>query len=364
MPATGSADPNVNPMYKLLLDAQFTFLQSAKGSNEDPSVNYYPAKAMPVDWYNEASAAWKPFSLGQPQIKPADPSSQFVKLGGLQLVNQGAIRVAPAAQTTTVLQQNLTTALSAKTSVSLAMAKTPMKPMMAAPVAAMSFAAPVAMAAPPIRSQVVSQSGGSLADASKVKTALLSLNAQQQFKTSIQAPPVTATVKVAPNLIDAKTLTVSRAAGTVDQRVVLDRLLVDQLPKTTVQTTSDNWSISFRYCYVDVNRAWMNTTIPNLPNWYFPGAPAGFFSAGVPGKVLAQFPMLPHSFLAIRDLRISATWSDQDRATMNQALTFGPFDLRNKTVVQNEIRADGLQIALWLSTRNPALAPMADPHMP
>jgi hypothetical protein len=370
-PGGGTPDPSTNPMYKLLLDAQFNFLQAAKGSIEDPMLNYYPCKATPIDWYNESSTAWQPFSINPVQIKPASPASQFVKLGGTQLVNQGVLRVAAPAVTSTQLQLKLQNAVAARTVAGEAMTRTPAissaaghfaaAPLAAAPLAAASTAV---KPADPIRAQVLARSGGTLTDAAKLKTALVQLNSQAAFKKSVQATPAAAALKVpAPALIDASKAQVVARTAPVNQRVYLDRLLVEQMPKTSIQTTSE-WNLSFRYCLVNMTRGWLNNTILNLPGWYFPGTPAAFFSAGVAGQTLPQFPMLPHAFLAIRDLRISAKWSPQDLDNLSKAVSFGPFDIRNRVIVKNELHSDGLQVVAWLSNKTPQLAPTKDPSLP
>lgn len=350
-----------NPLAKLFLDAQFEYVRAERGSIQDPQAFYYPARATPVDWYSEASPNWTSFSLGQPQIKPATPSSPFVKLGGAQLLNQGVLRVNPASATAAQVRTELQGAVAAKITAS----KLALGPMVKGRVVTRGAEAPgaaAAVAAAPaisIRSQILAQTGGTLTDAVKVKTALTNLSMQASFKKSVQPTAVLAAGKLPEAAqIDAKKMMISPAVRlSLAYRANLDQLLVRTLPVATIQGTTENWSIQFRYCVVHLNRNWLNNTLLGLPNWYFPGVKAGFFSSGG----TAQFPLLPQAFLAIRDLRISAKWSEQDRKTMAQAASFGPFDLRSKVIQQNEVRADGLQIIAWISRRNPALPPMNDP---
>jgi hypothetical protein len=361
-------DPRTNPAYKLFLDAQFEFILAAKGSLEDPLSNYYPCKATPLDWYNEANTNWQPFSITQTQVKTATPRSRFVALGGRQLVDQGVFRVRPAAVTVAQLSSELQTSIRANAISAMAMTKAPSRT--TGPAAglvrqprALAIAAAAVKPEDSIRARVVTQSGGSVADEARLRNALIQLNAQPGFKKSVQVTPVAAKIRMTdPQLIDRNRVAITRTAPiNLNERIVIDRMLAAQLPKSNVQATSENWNLSFRYCLVNLNRRWLNSTILNLPGWYFPGAPAGFFSAGVPGKNAPQFPMLPHAFLAIRDLRISAKWSDQDLKNVTQSVTFGPFDLRSKVIDRNEIRVDGLQVIAWLSTHTPALAPLGDP---
>lgn len=366
MPKTGSTDPATNPAFKLFLDAQFNFIQSAKGSIDDPASNYYACKATPIDWYSESNPNWQSFSLGAPQIKTATPNSPFVKFGGRQLVDQGVFRVANPAVSSLQLRTQLQTAITAKTASGLVMTKS--ANVTSAHVSGLG-AAPVVTAQPamlvlpvdPIRSQVLAKSGGTL-DNAKLKAALVQLNAQSAFKKAVQTTPAAANLKVPDaSFIDSQKLAVKPSVAVpLNQRLNLERMLVQQLPSSPIRGTTENWSLSFRYCMVSMTRNWLNTTLMNLPNWYFPGMPAGFFSSGVPGKTLPQFPMLPFAFLAIRDLRISASWSADDLSTLNRSASFGPFDIRSKVITQNELRSDGLQVIAWLCKTNPSLPPLSD----
>jgi hypothetical protein len=368
MPKTGPTDPATNPAFKLFLDAQFKFIQSAKGSidDPDPASNYYACRATPIDWYSESNPNWQSFSLGAPQIKTATPNSPFVKFGGQRLVNQGVFRVTNPAVSSLQLRSQLQAAIEANIGSGLVMTK--LANVTSAPVSGLG-AAPVVTAQPtmlvlpvaPIRSQVLAKSGGTL-DNAKLKAALVQLNAQSAFKKSARTTPAAAKLKVpAASFIDFQKLAVKPSlAVPMHQRLNLERLLVQQLPLTPIRSTTENWSLSFRYCMVSMNRNWLNTTLLSLPNWYFPGMPAGFFSSGVPGKNLPQFPMLPLAFLAIRDLRISASWSADDLSTLSRSASFGPFDIRSKVITQNELRSDGLQVIAWLCKTNPSLPPLSD----
>jgi hypothetical protein len=56
------------------------------------------------------------------------------------------------------------------------------------------------------------------------------------------------------------------------------------------------------------------------------------------------FPILPVSFIVICDLKITANWSQEDKSNLDNAVSFGSFDIRNRTLNQNTLEVKGLQI--------------------
>src|SRR5262249_1894169 len=121
---------------------------------------------------------------------------------------------------------------------------------------------PTVRTADSIRSRIIVQSGGTLAESVKLRSTLVQLNAHADFKASIQATPAAAGLKVPDAAsIDAQKLVVKANAGlTVNQRLNLDRMLVQELPIVPIKGTSESWGLSFRYCVVNMSRNWLNTT--------------------------------------------------------------------------------------------------------
>ena len=83
------------------------------------------------------------------------------------------------------------------------------------------------------------------------------------------------------------------------------------------------------------------------------------YSTGTIDNNPGAFPLLPIAFVAIRDLRISANWSNEDRAGMGNAASFGFFDLKGGAFTQDTYEVKGLQIVAWLSRATPPLPPLA-----
>jgi hypothetical protein len=63
------------------------------------------------------------------------------------------------------------------------------------------------------------------------------------------------------------------------------------------------------------------------------------------------------SFIAIRDFKITANWSKEDKKAVEKSLGFGSFDLKNSTFEQNTVEINGLQILAWISKLTPPLPP-------
>jgi hypothetical protein len=55
-------------------------------------------------------------------------------------------------------------------------------------------------------------------------------------------------------------------------------------------------------------------------------------------------PILPVSFIVICDLKITANWSQEDKSNLDNAVSFGSFYIRNRTLNQNPLEVKGLQI--------------------
>lgn len=98
-----------------------------------------------------------------------------------------------------------------------------------------------------------------------------------------------------------------------------------------------------------------------MKNWYMYGTKAGEYSNGSGLDNPGMFPLLPTSFIVIRDLKITANWSNDDRQNLGQATALGFFDIRDSTLNQNTLEVKGLQVLCWLSTVMPQLPPASSP---
>ena len=63
----------------------------------------------------------------------------------------------------------------------------------------------------------------------------------------------------------------------------------------------------------------------------------------------------------IRDLKITANWSQEDRQNLGNATSFGFFDIRDGSLNQNTLEVKGMQIIAWVSRGMPKLPPLSPP---
>jgi LysM domain len=143
-------------------------------------------------------------------------------------------------------------------------------------------------------------------------------------------------------------------------RILAKRKILEDAPTQPV-TTSTGGTITFDACLVRIARHWLFWPFINDTNWYVPGiAPGDVTRPGAPGALA----WLPTAMLAIRNLRITANWSQQDVAASAVATNFGPFTLTGR--IANGVLANpSLQVVGWqlerLLTLPPKDAPSAAP---
>jgi len=139
--------------------------------------------------------------------------------------------------------------------------------------------------------------------------------------------------------------------------------------------TTDNLEVSFSYSKVDIDRPWLNALLFGLLGWHTTGAQKGGYSNGTKQQNNTLFPLLPVSFVAVRNLSITADWGrkDQDlitkRLAANASFGWGPFSLSgsyasgstDKTFKSEfdgrTISNNGLQILAWVCSVVPACPP-------
>ncbi|WP_426343137.1 hypothetical protein ACN9MU_16995 [Pseudoduganella sp. R-32] len=361
----GGATPDnigTNPMYKMFSDSQYEFLQARTGSASDPNSFYYPCLATPSNWYDEAAAQfWPTLNMQSGAIKPAAQTSQFVKAGGPTLVNKGVWKLRPADVTkANLIKANANQLIVKRAQVALAKPIGPIpvvtKPLnlhAATAIKAMPAIAPLAGAKPAVMD--VTKSPVFVANLAKA-------NAQTLFKQKSAPASSYNRYNLAKQLqavdLTQKDLNVGRID--VANRYHLVNLVNEEL-QTKPAGASDNFSISFRYCRVNIDRSWFKLALLKTKNWYMYGTKAGEYSNGSGTDNPGMFPLLPTSFIVIRDLKITANWSKEDRQNLGQATALGYFDIRDSTLNKDTLEVKGLQILCWLSTVMPQLPPMAPP---
>ncbi|UCS95631.1 hypothetical protein KZP23_11730 [Echinicola marina] len=145
----------------------------------------------------------------------------------------------------------------------------------------------------------------------------------------------------------------------------------------SMSSDTKNLKVSFKFCRIMIDRPWYNNLLYSMKGWnlgeqYGPGE----LSNGTRVQELNMpFPLLPTSFIAVRDLKISADFSHEDSSLIESKLStsasfgWGPFSISgsyatgstdkkfNSKFDGSTISNDGLQIIGWVNN----IVPFAPP---
>lgn len=134
--------------------------------------------------------------------------------------------------------------------------------------------------------------------------------------------------------------------------------------------------LEFKWALVNVRRAWMSPFLFGLPNWKTDIAPKGGFSSGTRnGQGNTMFPLLPMAFLAVKDVTVSANFSQAEVDRAKKAIStggkvgWGPFSVGGNyehgssrehvagTVGGTGFTMPGVQIIGWVNQILPMCPP-------
>lgn len=129
-------------------------------------------------------------------------------------------------------------------------------------------------------------------------------------------------------------------------------------------------SLKLKYIRVSITRRWLNGLLLRLPGWSVQGFDAGYFSTGTKQKNSGIAPLLPTSFVAVKDLEITGSWNNDDGDDLQKRLlgmgpaTFGPFTLANNgsslgSFDGSTLRIPGIAILAWYCNVMPPLPPVS-----
>lgn len=362
---------NTNPLNRLFSDAQFEFLQARRGSKSDPNAFYYPCIATPSNWYDEAAAQfWPTITIKSTDVKPAyAPTSSFAKAGGHVLVNQGVWKLKPDSINNTVLETNLQKIINSrdvlvqqKLRVNVDASAIRIKPVdanIASATRAITAASPSTIA--------LNMATPGLTDTNLMRTSEFSNSLSVARNTSIfSAKSVPSSTFSNSNFktnvrridVDQQSLKLKNISNlNIAHRFLVKDLISQQIPNKPASTTTEGYSISFKFCRVNIDREWFKLALLSNRNWYMFNTPTSEYSTGNADNNPGMFPLLPLSLITICDLKITANWSQEDRINLDKAIAFGPFDIRNRTFNENTLEVKGLQIIAWISRLMPSLPP-------
>ena len=304
--------------------AQSTFRQIVRGSLENSMASFHPSTPNPRTWCDAAGAGgWTSMTIGTGAAAPPPP---------------------PPATLTPVLTRPAI--LSWRVS--------------SVPASALHLAA-----RPPI--QETTRSGASAAAVASARVAATSVASLAASRSAISglrpvaapvARPTPATLAAAAGRL--KAMPIMRAPLPVAK--VVTQPAVQEQPVAATQV-----SASFRYMRVGIQRPWLDSSLFHLPGWSIDGLPAGCISNGQAANNPGMLPLLPLSFIAVKDVTINGSWSDADKKTASTALasdsvaSFGPFTLHGGagggSFDGSSLKIPGIQVIAWICQVTPKLPP-------
>ena len=307
----------------------------------DGMFRFHPVYASPTDWYDpNANDNWTGHTIGKQEglppaqpAQPAQPGRPSPKFQHQQLT----WRIAPKN-----MQPDLSEPVSRTNRFYSTLATSPQfATIQNSPTARAQFAARPQMFTKPGPAPSSAPKGGFLASGFLQRMA----NAASTIASSGQPTTAASIMKTAGPLIMAQ------ATGQLQAN-------------TTAQPVSTNSiDMSFEHCVVTLNRPWWPEVFLMLKQWFVPGYACAEFSDGTGGEDAGLLPILASGFVAIRNLKISTKWSNDDIAAMQGAASFGPFSLVGRTydAGTGTLTCPGIQIIGWFCEALPILPPNSDP---
>lgn len=128
---------------------------------------------------------------------------------------------------------------------------------------------------------------------------------------------------------------------------------------TPAPATGSGFSLELDYCWVTLDRVWLDQVLLSTPGWQVAGAAPGSYSAGdldTPGQAV---PAVPLGFAVVKDVTITANWSSADATARSAAAGLGPFLLAGSQFAAGSgtLRIPGMQIIAWMCEVPPVLPP-------
>lgn len=138
-----------------------------------------------------------------------------------------------------------------------------------------------------------------------------------------------------------------------NEKIIVKDFIKEKSPSKAIKT--NNVSISFEYCLVNVRRKWFNEVMCIINRlWYIPGIKKGSIS----DPKIGGLSHLPIAFLAVKNLNISANWDSLDKKQLEKVVSFGPFDINNHNIKEKgSLSHNGIQIIGWMLQKLPELPP-------
>lgn len=374
-----------NPIYRLFSDAMFELTQAKRPSHDDPNDFYYPCAATPSRWYDEnVPQGWTTITLNQSDIKPATPKSPFVRAVPSDAAGASVWRLKPTAAEGRAVKERLQQAVARKSSASSG----------AAPSAAGAARAPRSTAFPMAVTGRATDFPIATADRATTRPKAIPASRTLDSPNLPTASFVTASSRPASPPVSGRTVVTDPATAkllfersrspsnafrgklkvddlnipqldfghaSLRKRLLIKPVIDGALPPRPASPATSGFKVSFKYCRVNIERPWLKLALLNTKNWWMFDTRDGEYSTGASDSNAGIFPLLSTSFIAIRDLQITASWQREDRTNLRNAASFGFFDLSGATVSNDTLQVKGLQVIAWICNVMPKLPPFPPP---
>ncbi len=148
-------------------------------------------------------------------------------------------------------------------------------------------------------------------------------------------------------------------------RILVTNLIINNDAQNIEPVKSNEFSMSFDYCIVQLNRPWYNTELFHFSNiWYALALNEGYFSNGLKDESnKGVFKSIPNAMILIKNLKIRAAWTNEEKLNAANNVGLGIFNLKDSMFVNNELVIAGMQIIGWICEVIPKLPVANDPNM-
>lgn len=148
-------------------------------------------------------------------------------------------------------------------------------------------------------------------------------------------------------------------------RVRVTQQLVKDDTANVAPVRSNAFSMSFDYCLVYLERPWFHTSLFTFSNmWYSLSLQENFFSNGIKDDSNnGILKCIPTAMILIKNLKITAAWTDDDKSNAKNSIGLGVFNLNNSEFIDNTLITPGMQIIGWMCEVLPKLPAQGDPNI-
>ncbi|PZP41983.1 MAG: hypothetical protein DI598_17505 [Pseudopedobacter saltans] len=145
-------------------------------------------------------------------------------------------------------------------------------------------------------------------------------------------------------------------------RIKLTNVLAES--ETSNPVVTKGFSMSFKYSLIYLNRPWFDTSLFAYSKmWYCLTLKENFFSNGQNNETnQGLMKCIPTAMILIKDLKIKAAWSDDDKKNAENSMALGIFNIEDNNIVQNELSNPGMQVIGWVCDVLPRLPEISDPN--